>query len=121
MEDKNESPRTEDWQCYYECWQQDVEMLVNYSLFKMKSAAIGIVSGNNKERYESAILEHAGGIASLGGQVGKQVRGHLYQSLEVVLRWAAIRQTCDSVLGVAPAVCSGGDKVQAVQRLGLLH
>ena len=84
-------------------------------------AAIGIVSGNNKERYQNAMLEHAGGIASLGGQVDTQVRGHLYQYLELVLRWAAIRQTCASVLGVAPAVCSGGDKEQAVQRRGLLH
>ena len=98
-----------------------MEQTLNYSLFQMKTAAIGIVSGNNRERYKNEMLKHAGGIASLGGQVDKQVRGHLYQYLELVLRWAAIKQTCAPVVGVAPAVCPGSDKVQTMQRRGLLQ
>ena len=67
------------------------------------------------------MLYYAGGIASLGGQLDKQVLGHLYQYLELVLRWAAIRETYDSAVGVAAAACPGGDNLEERQRLVVLQ
>ena len=44
VENKNSWPGTEDWHCYDTWWSQCVEKRINYSLFQMKRAAIGIVT-----------------------------------------------------------------------------